>query len=80
MSVADKQAQLTALEEANASLEAEIKNINIQKAYAEGRISSLQPQYESLMNTKNKLQPQVEQHDAILYEIEVRIEKIISEA
>lgn len=80
MSVADKQAQLTALEEANASLAAEIKNMNIQKAYAEGRISSLQPQYESLMNTKNKLQPQVDQHDAVLNEIEARIEKIISEA
>ena len=35
MSVADKQAQLTALEEANASLKAEIKNINIQKLFDE---------------------------------------------
>lgn len=80
MSVADKQAQLTALEEANASLEAEIKNINIQKAYTEGRISSLQPQYEGLMNTRNYLQSQVDQHEAALAEIETRIQNIISEA
>ena len=80
MSVADKQAQLTALEEANASLEAEIKNINIQKAYAEGRISSLKTQYEELSSKRDSLLAKTEEHDAVLQAIETRIQNIISEA
>lgn len=80
MAIEDKQAQLTALEEANASLEAEIKNINIQKAYAEGRISSLKVQYEELSNKRDALLIRVEEHDAILQAIETRIQNIISEA